>query len=229
MLARALVGEANCSFFYAAGSEFNEVFSGMGADRIRKLFRTARAHGPAVIFIDEIDALAGSRDSAITKSARSSINQLLAEMDGFKQSDRIIVIGATNMEDGLDSAIKRPGRFDKIVHIPLPDSKARTQIITHYIQNIKANRADIDVKILANKTTGLSGAELKNLVNLAILNAVKQKKARANMSDFEYALDRILMGIRRTTLVTNEKDKLRTAYHESGHVIMNLLTKSSMA
>jgi len=149
LLARALAGEANCSFFYKSGSEFDEMFVGVGASRVRELFRKAREKAPSIIFLDEIDSVAGKRRAMDAGHARDTINQVLAEMDGFKQSDNVIVIGATNFEKSIDPAIKRPGRFDKIIHVPLPDIRGREQIFEHYIKKIKFDDKKVTAKYLA--------------------------------------------------------------------------------
>eukprot|EP01017_Pseudomicrothorax_dubius_P016331 TRINITY_DN1853_c0_g1_i12.p1 TRINITY_DN1853_c0_g1~~TRINITY_DN1853_c0_g1_i12.p1 ORF type:complete len:670 (-),score=184.14 TRINITY_DN1853_c0_g1_i12:1040-3049(-) len=226
LLARALAGEAGCSFFYKSGSEFDEVFVGMGARRVRELFRKARSKSPAIIFLDEIDSLAGRRVALEPSYARDTINQILAEMDGFKQTDNIIVIGATNMEEALDPAVKRPGRFDKTIHIPVPDVKGREEIFQYYMKKIRID-AKADPAILARQTTGFTGADIQNMCNLAILNAIKQGRRLASTEDFEYALDRITMGIGRKKMVVSDQDKLLTAYHEGGHALASLLVEGA--
>lgn len=139
LLARALAGEAGCSFFYKTGSEFDEMFVGVGASRVRELFKKAREKAPSIIFIDELDSVAGTRRSADPGHSRDTVNQILAELDGFKQSDNVIIIGATNFEEAIDPAIKRPGRFDKIIHVPLPDIRGREKIFEYYLKTIKVN------------------------------------------------------------------------------------------
>eukprot|EP01016_Furgasonia_blochmanni_P047136 TRINITY_DN689_c0_g1_i13.p1 TRINITY_DN689_c0_g1~~TRINITY_DN689_c0_g1_i13.p1 ORF type:complete len:540 (+),score=132.30 TRINITY_DN689_c0_g1_i13:559-2178(+) len=226
LLARALAGESACSFFYKSGSEFDEIFVGMGARRVRELFKKARSKSPSIIFIDEIDSLAGRRSAMEPSYSRDTINQILAEMDGFKQTDNIVVIGATNMEQALDPAIKRPGRFDKVIHVPLPDVRGREDIFKYYLEKIKYDN-NIDASILARQTTGFSGADIQNMVNLAILNAVKHSRRTAQVNDFEFALDRITMGIGRKKMFVSDKDKLITAYHEGGHALTSLLTEGA--
>ncbi|CAD8076171.1 unnamed protein product [Paramecium sonneborni] len=227
LLARALAGEANCSFFYKSGAEFDEMFVGVGASRVRELFQNARKKSPSIIFIDEIDSIGGRRQMNNPTSSRETINQILTEMDGFKQNDGVIVIGATNFEQVLDPALKRAGRFDKIMHIPLPDIKGRQQIFSYYLNKIKYNKQSVDPLKLAQLTTGLSGAEIQNIVNLAILNSIKNNREQANSIDFEFAIDRSAMGVQRKYKLINEKDKLVTAYHEGGHTVTNLLTEGA--
>jgi ATP-dependent metalloprotease len=164
LLARAIAGEAGVGFFYASGSDFEEVFVGLGAKRIRELFREAKDNAPCIIFIDEIDALGGTRKSKDVMSQRQSLNQILVEMDGFEQKDNILVIGATNLPESLDSALKRAGRFDKEIHIPLPDIKGRKEIIELYLGKIFYDES-VDPEVVARGTTGMTGADLANLIN----------------------------------------------------------------
>ncbi|CAD8146141.1 unnamed protein product [Paramecium octaurelia] len=224
LLARALAGEAGCSFFQKSGSEFDEMFVGVGAQRVRELFQNARKNSPSIIFIDEIDSIGGRRKMNDPTASRDTINQILTEMDGFKQNDGVIVIGATNFEQVLDPALKRAGRFDKIINIPLPDVKGRQKIFSYYLNKVKYNKKNVDPLRLAQLTTGFSGAEIQNIVNLAILNAIKNKREQANSTDFEFAIDRSAMGVQRKQKLLNEKDKLITAFHEGGHTVTNLLT-----
>ncbi|EGR31772.1 metalloprotease m41 ftsh, putative [Ichthyophthirius multifiliis] len=203
------------------------MFVGVGASRVRELFKKAREKAPSIIFIDEIDSVAGSRRGNDPSHARDTVNQILAEMDGFKQSDNVIVIGATNFEQAIDPAIKRPGRFDKIIHVPLPDIKGREQLFQYYLKNIKIQN-DIQAKELARQTTGFSGADIQNMVNISILNAIKDNRDNANLKDFDYALDRIAMGVGRKNMFITEEDKKCTAIHESGHTIAALLTPGSV-
>jgi len=226
LLARALAGEAQCTFFYKAGSEFDELFVGMGARRVRELFKKARQKAPSIIFIDEIDSVAGTRKSADPSYTRDTINQILAEMDGFKQTDNVIILGATNFPEAIDPAVKRPGRFDKIINVPLPDVKGREDIFTYYLKKIKIE-TDVKPSTLARQTIGFSGADIQNMVNIAILNAVKNNRKTANAEDFEYSMDRITMGIGRKKMFVSDKDKLVTAYHEGGHALTALLTEGA--
>ena len=225
LMARALAGEAGCNFFYKSGSEFDEIFVGMGAMRIRKQFSAARQHGPSIIFLDEIDSVAGRRHPFEPPEKRETLNQILAEMDGFKQSDKVIVVAATNLEDSLDPAIIRAGRFDKTIKIPLPDQKGRTDIQNFYLKRIKTQ--PIDPNVLAKRTIGFSGADLKNFVNLAILNAIKNGKKDASRENFDFAFDRIMMGIRRPKLLANEEDRKAIAIHEVGHALGAILTEGA--
>ena len=220
LLARAIAGEAGVNFIFCTGSDFDEMYVGVGAKRVRQLFKEARKYQPCVIFIDEIDSLLSNsrRQGNEHSSSRATINQVLAEMDGFEKNENIMIIGATNHSDALDSAATRPGRFDKKIHVPHPDLNGRTDIFNLYLSKIKKNDL-IDARKLAQMTPGFSGAEIENLVNTAITEAVHKGKAEADVSDFEYARDRIMMGIERKSLSMSEKDRLATAIHESGHAI----------
>jgi len=177
MLARALVGEANCSFFYASGSEFNEVFMGMGSNRIKKLFESAREHAPSVIFIDEIDALAGNRDSVLTKSARSTINQLLTEMDGVGSKKNVFIIGATNRPDIIDTALMRPGRLDQLIYIPMPDFESRLSILRATLRKSPISK-DVDLSYLASQTDKFTGADLTEICQTACKIAIREEIER---------------------------------------------------
>ena len=220
LLARAIAGESGTNFIYCTGSHFDEMFVGVGAKRVRELFTEARNHKPCIIFIDEIDTLLSKtrRYQQEHSSSRATINQILAEMDGFERTDQILVIGATNHEDSLDPAAVRPGRFDKKIHVPLPDINGRIDIFQLYLDKI-AKSSDVDAKKLAQMTPGFTGAEIENLVNTAITEAVHRNKEMADMTDFEYARDRIMMGIERKKLTMSDKDRLLTAIHEAGHAI----------
>lgn len=226
LLAKAIAGEAGCKFYYKSASEFEEVYVGVGADRVKKLFAEARRTAPSIIFIDEIDALATRRSSFSSGTSRQTINQLLTEMDGFKLSENVIVIGATNMPEKIDKAVLRPGRFDKLINIPYPDKEGRKEIFQLYLNKVKYDKDDVHLDTLVSATTGFSGASIKNMVNLAVLNAIKEKRSKANHLDFEFALDRITMGVGRKSMVVSDEDKLMTAYHEGGHTLVSLLTKS---
>ena len=220
LLARAIAGEAGTNFIYCTGSNFDEMFVGLGAKRVRELFTEAKKHTPCIIFIDEIDSLLskGRRQSGEGSSSRATINQLLAEMDGFEQNENILIIGATNHEDALDTAATRPGRFDKKIHVPSPDISGREEIFELYLDKI-ARSNDIKARNLAMMTPGFTGAEIENLVNTAITEAVHRGKKFADFSDFEYARDRIMMGIERKSLSMSDKERLHTAIHESGHAL----------
>uniref|UniRef100_A0A3P8WLS4 ATP-dependent zinc metalloprotease YME1L1 n=1 Tax=Cynoglossus semilaevis TaxID=244447 RepID=A0A3P8WLS4_CYNSE len=225
LLARAVAGEANVPFYYASGSEFDEMFVGVGASRIRNLFREAKANAPCVIFIDELDSVGGKRiESPIHPYSRQTINQLLAEMDGFKPNEGVIIIGATNFPEALDNALIRPGRFDMQVTVPKPDVKGRTEIINWYLDKIVVDPASI----IARGTVGFSGADLENLVNQAALKAAVDGKDMVTMKELEFAKDKLLMGPERRSAEIDKKNKLITAYHESGHAIVAYYTKDAM-
>ncbi|XP_030631110.1 ATP-dependent zinc metalloprotease YME1L1b isoform X2 [Chanos chanos] len=228
LLARAVAGEADVPFYYASGSEFDEMFVGVGASRIRNLFREAKANAPCVIFIDELDSVGGKRiESPMHPYSRQTINQLLAEMDGFKPNEGVIIIGATNFPEALDNALIRPGRFDMQVTVPRPDVKGRTEILMWYLKKIKVDPA-VKAEIIARGTVGFSGAELENLVNQAALKAAVDGKDMVTMKELEFAKDKILMGPERRSAEIDKKNKLITAYHESGHAIIAYYTKDAM-
>ncbi|XP_026148188.1 ATP-dependent zinc metalloprotease YME1L1-like isoform X1 [Mastacembelus armatus] len=228
LLARAVAGEADVPFYYASGSEFDEMFVGVGASRIRNLFKEAKANAPCVIFIDELDSVGGKRiESPMHPYSRQTINQLLSEMDGFKPNEGVIVIGATNFAEALDNALVRPGRFDMQVTVPRPDVKGRTEILNWYLSKIKADPA-VDVKVIARGTVGFSGAELENLINQAVLKAAVDGKEMVTMKELEFAKDKILMGPERRSVNIDKKSKTITAYHESGHAIVAYYTKDAM-
>ena len=220
LLARAIAGESGVSFIYCTGSTFDEVFVGVGAKRVRQLFQTARERAPCIIFIDEVDSLLSKsrRFAKEHSSNRSTINQILAEMDGFTESENIVVIGATNHEGDLDPAAARPGRFDKKIHVPKPDLDGRKDILELYLAKIKI-AGDVELDKLGKMTPGFTGADLENLVNTAISDAVHKGRDSANMQDFEEARDRILMGIERKTLHISNRERLHTAIHEAGHAL----------
>ncbi|XP_034558994.1 ATP-dependent zinc metalloprotease YME1L1b isoform X1 [Notolabrus celidotus] len=228
LLARAVAGEADVPFYYASGSEFDEMFVGVGASRIRNLFREAKGNAPCVIFIDELDSVGGKRiESPMHPYSRQTINQLLAEMDGFKTNEGVIIIGATNFPEALDNALIRPGRFDMQVTVPKPDVKGRTEILNWYLKKIKVDPA-IEANIIARGTVGFSGADLENLVNQAALKAAVDGKDMVTLKELEFAKDKILMGPERRSAEIDKKNKLITAYHESGHAIVAWYTKDAM-
>uniref|UniRef100_UPI0037E7659E ATP-dependent zinc metalloprotease YME1L1b isoform X2 n=1 Tax=Semicossyphus pulcher TaxID=241346 RepID=UPI0037E7659E len=228
LLARAVAGEADVPFYYASGSEFDEMFVGVGASRIRNLFREAKANAPCVIFIDELDSVGGKRiESPMHPYSRQTINQLLAEMDGFKTNEGVIIIGATNFPEALDNALIRPGRFDMQVTVPKPDVKGRTEILNWYLKKIKVDPA-IEANIIARGTVGFSGADLENLVNQAALKAAVDGKDMVTLKELEFAKDKILMGPERRSAEIDLKNKQITAYHESGHAIVAYYTKDAM-
>ncbi|XP_013394522.1 ATP-dependent zinc metalloprotease YME1 homolog [Lingula anatina] len=228
LIAKAIAGEAGVPFFYASGSQFDEVFVGVGASRVRNIFKKAKSKAPAVIFIDEIDSLAGKRTAnAMQPYANQTINQLLSEMDGFSSSEGVIVLGATNRAEVLDSAVRRPGRFDTQVDIGIPDLEGRTEILELYIKKIKC-APDTDIGRLAKLTTGMTGADLANFVNQAALRAAVDGATEVDASHFDTALDRIRMGLalaNRVKLLSHE-EKLLTAHHEAGHALVGFFSKS---
>jgi len=226
LLAKAIAGEAGVPFFFCSGSEFDEMFVGVGARRIRELFAAARKQAPCIIFIDEIDSLGGKRTAKDPFYSKQTLNQILSEMDGFKSSEGIIVIGATNLLDSLDKALIRPGRFDRHVEVPLPDLKGRKDILDLYLKKVPIN-PHVNVETIAKKTTGFTGADLENLVNVASIRASTKNKDQVSNDDVDYAFDRIVMGIARTASVKvmDEKDKEITAIHECGHALVVLLNQ----
>ncbi|KAF8163299.1 ATP-dependent peptidase [Crassisporium funariophilum] len=227
MLARAVAGEAGVPFFFASGSDFEEMFVGVGAKRVRELFAAARKKEPAIIFIDELDAVGGKRSSRDQQYMKQTLNQLLVEMDGFQQSEGVIVIAATNFPESLDQALVRPGRFDRIIAVPLPDVRGRVQILQHHMRGVTISK-DVDPKILARGTPGFSGADLQNMVNQAAIQASKLRAKEVDLSHFEWAKDRILMGAERKSQYLDHKSKLATAYHEGGHALVALYTDGAM-
>lgn len=226
LLARATAGEAGVDFFFMSGSEFDEVYVGVGAKRIRDLFSQARARAPAIIFIDELDAIGGKRNPKDQAYAKQTLNQLLVELDGFSQTSGIVIIGATNFPESLDKALTRPGRFDKEVNVDLPDVRGRADILEHHMKKITLDK-DVDPTILARGTPGLSGAELANLVNQAAVYACQKNAIAVNMSHLEWAKDKILMGAERKTMILTEAARRATAYHEAGHAIMAMFTSGA--
>jgi len=226
LLARAVAGEAGVPFFYRAGSEFEEMFVGVGSKRVRQLFAAAKKKTPCIVFIDEIDAVGTSRKAFETQS-RKTLNQLLTEMDGFEQNEGIIVIAATNIPEQLDPALTRPGRFDRLIHVPNPDIGGRREILRHYLAD-KPVAFDVDVETLARGTAGFSGAELFNLVNIAAVQAAVAGETVIDAARLEWAKDRIVMGVERKSAVLTEESKRLTAYHEAGHAIVALRTPGAM-
>ncbi|MCT8813753.1 ATP-dependent zinc metalloprotease FtsH [Glaesserella parasuis] len=226
LLAKAIAGEANVPFFTMAGSDFVEMFVGVGASRVRDLFDQAKKNAPCIIFIDEIDAVGRKRGGAGFSGGHDereqTLNQMLVEMDGFEGSEGIIIIAATNRADVLDSALTRPGRFDRQVTVDLPNVKGREQILKVHMKKVPL-AADVDPMVVARGTPGYSGAQLANLVNEAALFAARQNKRVVTMDDFEKARDKINMGPERRSNTMTEKEIINTAYHEAGHVIVGYL------
>ncbi len=226
LLARAVAGEAGVPFFYMSGSEFDEVYVGVGAKRVRELFAAAKAKSPAIVFIDELDAIGGRRNARDAAYVKQTLNQLLTELDGFDQTANVIIIGATNFPELLDKALTRPGRFDRHVTVDLPDVRGRLAILQHHAKKIKAEK-NVDLKAIALTTSGLSGAELENIVNQAAVHASKNKAKSVSKMDFDWAKDKVILGAERKSMVISAKEKEMTAYHEAGHALVHLLTKGS--
>ncbi|KAK7613911.1 AAA+-type ATPase [Phyllosticta paracitricarpa] len=226
LLARAVAGEAGVPFFQMSGAEFDEIYVGVGAKRVRELFGQAKSKAPAIVFIDELDAVGSKRNERDNAAAKQTLNQLLTELDGFEQNSGIILIAATNFPELLDKALVRPGRFDRHVVVDLPDVRGRISIIRHHMRKVQAG-TDVDPALLARGTPGFSGAELENMVNQAAVHASKKRQQRVSMLDFEWAKDKILMGAERRSRFIPEDQKLATAYHEGGHALVNLYTKHS--
>lgn len=229
LLAKAIAGEAKVPFFSISGSDFVEMFVGVGAARVRDMFEQAKKNAPCIIFIDEIDAVGRQRGAGLgggNDEREQTLNQLLVEMDGFETNTTVIVIAATNRPDVLDPALQRPGRFDRQVVVSLPDIRGREQILSVHMRKVPI-AADVEASIIARGTPGFSGADLANLVNEAALFAARRGKRLVDMDDFEAAKDKIMMGAERKSMVMNEEEKRNTAYHESGHaVVAKLLPKS---
>jgi cell division protease FtsH len=222
LLAKAIAGEAKVPFFSISGSDFVEMFVGVGAARVRDMFENAKKHAPCIIFIDEIDAVGRQRGAGLgggNDEREQTLNQMLVEMDGFETNQGIIVIAATNRPDVLDPALLRPGRFDRQVVVPLPDVRGREQILTVHMRKVPM-APDVKADILARGTPGMSGADLANLVNEAALFAARRNGRLVDMDDFEKAKDKILMGAERRSIVMPEEERRNTAYHESGHALV---------
>ena len=229
LLAKAVAGEAEVPFFSISGSDFVEMFVGVGASRVRDLFEEGRKDAPCILFIDEIDAVGRSRGSGLgsgNDEREQTLNQLLVEMDGFDAMEGIIVIAATNRPDVLDPALLRPGRFDRQIHVSLPDVKGREEILKIHSRKITLT-GGVDLSVIARGTPGFSGADLKNLVNESALGAARKNHKKVSLEDFEKARDRVLMGPERSSMVMSEKEKLSTAYHEAGHALVAMLTDNA--
>jgi cell division protease FtsH len=222
LLAKAIAGEANVPFLSVSGSEFVEMFVGVGASRVRDLFDQAKRHAPCIVFIDEIDAVGRRRGGGFAgghDEREQTLNQLLVELDGFESSEGIIVIGATNRPDILDPALLRPGRFDRQIYVPLPDVKGRLEILKIHTRG-KPLAEDVNLEVIAKATPGFSGADLANIVNEAALIAARKGHGKITMEDFEEAKDKVTMGIERKSMVLSEEEKKTTAYHEAGHALV---------
>lgn len=225
LLAKAIAGEAKVPFFTISGSDFVEMFVGVGASRVRDMFEQAKKHAPCIIFIDEIDAVGRHRGAGLGgghDEREQTLNQLLVEMDGFEGKEGVIVVAATNRPDVLDPALLRPGRFDRQVVVPLPDIKGREGILKVHMKKVPLDD-DVKPALIARGTPGFSGADLANLVNEAALFAARENKKKVDMLDFEQAKDKIMMGAERRSMVMSESEKKLTAYHEAGHTIVGLL------
>ena len=222
LLARAVAGEAGVPFMSVTGSDFMEMFVGVGASRVRDLFQTARKQAPAIIFVDEIDSIGRKRGAGLGgghDEREQTLNQMLSEMDGFETSEGIVMIGATNRPDVLDPALLRPGRFDRQIIVPLPDLEERLPILKVHMKDKKVGK-DVDLELVARGTPGMSGADLANLVNEAALHAVRRGAKEITMADFESARDRVLMGAKRESLALSDAEKQRVSYHEGGHAVL---------
>jgi cell division protease FtsH len=226
LLARAIAGEANVPFFTISGSDFVEMFVGVGASRVRDMFEQGKKNAPCIIFIDEIDAVGRHRGAGLgggNDEREQTLNQLLVEMDGFEANEGVILIAATNRPDVLDPALLRPGRFDRQVVVPNPDVLGREQILRVHMRKVPL-APDVDAKVIARGTPGFSGADLANLVNEAALLAARKGRRMVTMSEFEAAKDKVLMGTERRSMVMTEEEKTLTAYHEAGHALVALFT-----
>jgi cell division protease FtsH len=222
LLAKAIAGEAGVPFFSISGSDFVEMFVGVGASRVRDLFEQAKKSAPCIVFIDEIDAVGRHRGAGLGgghDEREQTLNQLLVEMDGFEGTEGVIIVAATNRPDVLDPALLRPGRFDRQVVVPIPDVKGRLEILKVHTRKIPLD-GDVDLEVLARGTPGFSGADLANLVNEAALLAARKSKSKVDMPEFESAKDKVLMGVERKSMIISEEEKKNTAYHEAGHALV---------
>ncbi len=229
LLAKAIAGEANVPFFSISGSDFVELFVGVGASRVRDLFEEGKKHSPCIIFIDEIDAVGRQRGAGLGgghDEREQTLNQLLVEMDGFDANEGIIIVAATNRPDILDSALLRPGRFDRRVVVSTPDVRGREEILRVHTRKTPLAKG-VDLKVLARSTPGFSGADIANMVNEAALYASRKGKKKVTMKDFEYAKDKVMMGAERRSMIISEDEKKITAYHEAGHALIAALAKEA--
>ena len=229
LLAKAIAGEAEVPFLSISGSDFVEMFVGVGASRVRDLFVQGKKHAPCIVFIDEIDAVGRHRGAGLGgghDEREQTLNQLLVEMDGFESNEGVILISATNRPDVLDPALMRPGRFDRQVIVPLPDVKGREHILEVHTKKTILD-SDVDFSVIARGTPGFSGADIENLVNEAVLSAAKQDKEKVSMANFEFAKDKVLMGPERKSMVISDAERKNTAYHEAGHALVARLLPGS--
>ena len=229
LLARAVAGEANVPFFSISGSDFVEMFVGVGASRVRDLFEQGKKNAPCIIFIDEIDAVGRHRGAGLGgghDEREQTLNQLLVEMDGFESNDGVILVAATNRPDVLDPALLRPGRFDRRVVVGLPDVRGREEILRVHVKKVPVSD-DTNLNVLARGTPGFSGADLANMVNEAALNAARVNRKQVTMYDFELAKDKVLMGAERKSMLLTEEEKRATAYHEAGHALVSFMSEHS--
>lgn len=229
LIARAVAGEAGVPFISVTGSDFMEMFVGVGASRVRDMFATARKSAPAIIFVDEIDSIGRKRGAGMGgghDEREQTLNQMLSEMDGFEPTEGIVMMAATNRPDILDSALLRPGRFDRQIIVPLPTQEERSEILKVHFVGKKIGQ-DVSLDTLSRATPGMSGAELSNLVNEAALHAVRRGELEIHKEDFNSAIDRVLMGLRRPSILMNDREKALTAYHEGGHAILAYLCKNA--
>ena len=227
LLARAIAGEADVAFFSISGSDFVEMFVGVGASRVRDLFEQGKKNAPCIVFIDEIDAVGRHRGAGLGgghDEREQTLNQLLVEMDGFESTDGVILIAATNRPDVLDPALLRPGRFDRRIMVPRPDLGGRTGILEVHTKNVPLG-SDVELNVIARGTPGFSGADIEALVNEAALVAARYDKSTVDMEDFEHAKDKVIMGTERRSMIISEKDRKTTAYHEAGHALVAKLIK----
>ncbi|CAB4442569.1 unnamed protein product [Rhizophagus irregularis] len=227
LLARAVAGEAGVPFFFMSGSEFDEMYVGVGARRVRELFAAARRKAPSIVFIDELDAIGSKRNPKDQTYMKQTLNQLLVDLDGFSQTEGVIFIAATNFPELLDKALVRPGRFDRHVAVPLPDVRGRVQILSHHLKNVQLAR-DVNISIIARGTPGFSGADLANLVNQAAIQASRDGAREVAMRHMEHAKDKIIMGAERRSAVISDDSKRLTAYHEGGHALVALYTPGAL-
>src|SRR6187431_2804633 len=229
LLARAIAGEADVPFFSISGSDFVEMFVGVGASRVRDMFVQGKKNAPCIIFIDEIDAVGRHRGAGLGgghDEREQTLNQLLVEMDGFESNDGVIIIAATNRPDVLDPALQRPGRFDRRIVVPRPDLKGRLGVLKVHTRRVPL-APEVELEVIARGTPGMTGADLENLVNESALMAARQNKERVDLSDFEAAKDKVIMGVARKSMLINELEKRVTAYHEAGHALVAVMTEGA--